>query len=228
MRIKNEPRKAVEVPVRIFGTDHNGKPFSENLTTVDVSVHGAKLRGVKAKLQAEEIVGLTYDKTKSHFRVKWVGNPGTPTEGLIGLLNLNPTKPFWDFPLPTTVDPETGDVAPGGERRRWPRVKCSVSLELHPTEHTVIWGKASDISQGGCFVEMSIPLPIETSFDIALWLGDSKLYLRGQIVSLQPGFGNGVSFIDVAPADQERLRQFIETLAIPESAGIAAAKGSGQ
>jgi hypothetical protein len=75
---------------------------------------------------------------------------------------------------------------------------------------------------------MSIPLPVETSFDIALWLGDSKLYLRGQIVSLQPGFGNGVSFIDVAPADQERLRQFIETLAIPESAGIAAAKGSGQ
>ena len=54
MRVTNEPRKAVEVPVRIFGTDHDGKPFSENLITVDVSIHGAKLRGVKAKLQAEE------------------------------------------------------------------------------------------------------------------------------------------------------------------------------
>jgi hypothetical protein len=227
MRVTNEPRKAVEVPVRIFGTDHDGKPFSENLITVDVSIHGAKLRGVKAKLQAEEIVGLTYGKTKSHFRVKWVGNPGTPTEGLIGLLNLNPSKPFWDFPLPA-LDSETGEAAPFGERRRWPRVKCSVSLELHPTEQTVIWGKASDLSQGGCFVEMSIPLPIGTSFDIALWLGESKLYLRGQVVSLQPGFGNGVSFIDVAPADQERLRQFIEKIAPPESPGIAAAKGSGQ
>lgn len=227
MRINNEPRKAVEVPVRIFGTDHDGKPFSENLATADVSVHGAKLRGVKARLQTEEIVGLTYGKTKSHFRVQWVGSPGTPTEGQIGLLNLNPNKPFWDFPLPT-VDSETGEAAPFGERRRWPRVKCSVSLELHPTDRTVIWGKASDISQGGCFVELSIPLPIDTSFDIALWLGVSKLYLRGQVVSLQPGFGNGVRFVNLASADQERLRQFIETLEPPENAGLAAAQGSGQ
>jgi hypothetical protein len=35
MGISNEPRKAVEVPVRVFGTDCDGKPFSENLTTVD-------------------------------------------------------------------------------------------------------------------------------------------------------------------------------------------------
>lgn len=42
MGISNEPRKAVEVPVRVFGTDCDGKPFSENLTTVDVSLGGAK------------------------------------------------------------------------------------------------------------------------------------------------------------------------------------------
>ncbi len=105
----NEPRKAVEVPVRIFGTDHDGKPFSENLITADVSVNGAKLRGLKAKLEPDEIVGLTYGKTKSHFRVKWIGVAGTPTEGLIGLLNLNPTKPFWDFPLPA-LDSEAGEI----------------------------------------------------------------------------------------------------------------------
>lgn len=223
MGFKNEPRKTVEVPVRIFGTDHDGRPFSENLATVDVSVHGAKLRGLKAKLQAEEIVGLSYGKNRSHFRVKWTGTPGTPTEGLIGLLNINPSKPFWDFPLPA-LDSESAEATLGGERRRWPRVKCSVSLELHPSEQTVIWGKASDISQGGCFVEMSIPLPIDASFDIALWLGDSKLYLRGQVVSLQPGFGNGVGFIDLAPADQERLRQFIETITHPKAPALPSPK----
>ena len=45
MGTTTEPRKAVEVPVRVFGTDCDGKPFYENLTTVDVSLHGAKLRG---------------------------------------------------------------------------------------------------------------------------------------------------------------------------------------
>jgi hypothetical protein len=53
MGIGTEPRKAVEVAVRVFGTDCDGKPFFENLTTVDVSLHGTKLRGLKAKLQAE-------------------------------------------------------------------------------------------------------------------------------------------------------------------------------
>jgi hypothetical protein len=226
MGIANQPRKAVEVPVRIFGTDHAGKPFSENLTTVDVSINGAKLRGLKARLEPGEIVGLTYGKTKSHFRVKWIGVAGTPTEGLIGLLNLNPSKPFWDFPLPTAA--EEGDVTAPDERRRWPRIKCSVSLEIRPTNQTVIWGKASDISPGGCFVEMSIPLPVGSSFDIALWLGDAKLRLRGQVVSLQPGFGNGVRFTGVDPADQEKLRQFIATIAPPESSGVALAKATGQ
>jgi hypothetical protein len=32
-----EPRMPIELPVRIFGTDADGKIFSENVTTIDVS-----------------------------------------------------------------------------------------------------------------------------------------------------------------------------------------------
>ena len=145
MSITNEPRKAVEVPVRVFGMDRDGRPFSENLTTVDVSLHGAKLRGLTAKLQMDEIIGLTYAKNKAHFRVKWIGTPGTATEGVLGLLSLTPAKPFWDFPLFQT-EPETFDNKPGNERRRWPRVKCSISVELHAPGQSVIWGKASEVA----------------------------------------------------------------------------------
>ena len=226
MGISNEPRKAVEVPVRVFGTDCDGKPFSENLTTVDVSSHGAKLRGLKAKLQLEEIIGLTYSKNKGHFRVKWIGTPGTVTEGVMGLVNLNPAKPLWDFPVPQ-LEAETPDIRPNGERRRWPRVKCSVSVELHTQGQAVMWAKASDLSQGGCFIEMAIPLQNGTGFDIALWLGEAKLHLQGQVVSVQPGFGNGVRFMGLTSEHQEHLRRFIETIAPPEAAGIALAKGSG-
>src|SRR5947209_17830818 len=122
MGTSTEPRKAVEVPVRVFGTDCDGRPFYERLTTVDVSLHRAKLRGLKAKLRLDEIVGLTYGKNKGHFRVKWIGTPGTATEGVLGLLNLNPGKPLWDFPL-SELEAATEDIQPSGERRRWPRVK---------------------------------------------------------------------------------------------------------
>ena len=222
----NEPRKAVEVPVRVFGTDCVGKPFSENLTTVDVSLSGAKLRGLKAKLQVNEIVGLTYGKNKGHFRVKWIGTPGTKTEGVLGLVNLSPGKPLWDFPL-SSLAAETADIQSTAERRRWPRVKCSVSVELHTSGQVVIWGKASDLSQGGCFIEMAIPLHDHTSLEIALWLGEAKLHLQGHVVSVQPGFGNGVRFLGLTSEHQEHLRRFIETIAPPELAGIALAKRSG-
>jgi hypothetical protein len=75
---------------------------------------------------------------------------------------------------------------------------------------------------------MSIPLPMGTRFDIALWLGDEKLHLRGQVVSLQPGFGNGVSFVDLAPASREWLCRFIATLALPQTTAEALAKVTGQ
>lgn len=213
----NEPRKAVEVSVRVFGTDCDGKAFSENVITADVSQHGTKLRGLRVKLQVDEVVGLTYAANKARFKVKWIGSPGTPTEGLIGLLNLSPDKPFWDFPLPQSglddsLFPRSND------RRRWPRVKCSVSAELHPPGQAVIWGKASDLSQGGCFIEMAVPLPIDTRFDIALWLGETKLHLHGQVASLAPGFGNGVRFLGLSAANQEHLRRFIEPLLPSEPA----------
>lgn len=78
---RREPRKAIEVSVRIFGTDSAGKVFSEVATTIDVSQSGAKLGGVRAKLKIDEIVGLTSGKNKVHFKVKWTGVPGTPSEG---------------------------------------------------------------------------------------------------------------------------------------------------
>ena len=48
---RREPRKTIEVPVRIFGTDSGGKIFSETVTTLDMSRHGAKLRGVRARVK---------------------------------------------------------------------------------------------------------------------------------------------------------------------------------
>jgi hypothetical protein len=79
---RREPRRPVELPVRIFGTDNGGKNFSENVTTVDVSQHRAQLQGVRAQLQLDEIVGITCGN--NDVRVKWVGEAGTAKEGQVG------------------------------------------------------------------------------------------------------------------------------------------------
>lgn len=208
---RREPRKIVAVEVRVFGTDCEGKVFSENVQTIDVSRSGVKLGGVKANISLDEIVGITYGKNKIHFRVKWAGTPATPSAGTIGLLNLTPEKPLWDFALPTE-EVDAFLQQRNADRRRWPRVKCSISVEIRAPGQPVIWGKASDLSQGGCFIEMAIPLPAAREFDIALWLRETKLPLKGRVVSVAPGFGNGVCFFNTSSESQDFLRRFVESI----------------
>lgn len=208
-----EPRKPVEVSVRIFGTDRDGKIFSEAVTSADLSHHGARLRGLKARLKVDEVIGITYGRNKAHFRVKWVGAPGSPAEGQVGLLNLTPEKQLWEMPLPHGEIDGFQSTA-SNDRRQWPRVKCSISVEMQPTGQTSIRGRASDLSQGGCFVEMGSPLPLETKLEILLWLGGAKVRLQGSVASGSPGFGIGVRFHNVSPKDREFLQGHLKSLGL--------------
>jgi len=208
---RREPRKPIELPLRIFGTDQGGKIFSENVTTIDVSQHGAKLRGVRARIKPDEIIGGTRGSNKVHFRVKWVGEPGTPNEGQVGLLNLTPEKPFWGLTFPSGALDNFRFA--DKDRRQSIRVKCSISGELHPAQQPVIWARISDLSVGGCFVEMPIPLKVDTSFEIALWLGDIKLRVKGEVASAAPGYGIGLRFVNTSQQDREILQRHIASIA---------------
>ena len=151
------------------------------------------------------------ERTRSTFRVKWAGEPGSPKDGQIGLLNLTPEKPFWDFPLPSGVIDNFRFA--DKDRRQSARAKCSIAAELHPVGQPVIWCKVSDLGLGGCFVEMPIPLRVDTEFEVALWLGETKLRLKGEVASTSPGFGIGVRFKNVSPENQEFLRRHIQVIA---------------
>src|SRR6478736_2173434 len=208
---RREPRKAAQVPVRIFGTDANGKIFSEKVVTATVSKNGVRLDGVHTTLKADETVGITYGTAKIHFRVKWVGVPGTPTAGAVGLENLTPERPIWDFPLPEG-DIDTFREDSRRDRRTSPRVKCSVSVELRSEDGLATWSKAADLSVGGCFVEMPIPMNQGTKFEITLWIFGSKLKLNAVVVSSAPGYGIGVKFLDVLTKDRESISNCMKTL----------------
>jgi hypothetical protein len=208
---RREPRKEIVVPVRIFGTDSSGQIFSEKVNTVNVSRNGVELSGVRARPKEQEIVGLTYGQTKAHFRVQWVGPPGTPKAGHVGLLNLSPEKALWDFPLPSpTFD---GSPRDSHDRRRFPRLKSVNSVELYPSgQNSPIRARTGDIGMGGCFVEMSNPLPVGTVLRLALWVDQTKLWIEGKIVSMAPGFGNGIAFTGLSELGQNQLKQFLDSI----------------
>lgn len=205
-----EQRKQVALTVRIFGTDSTGHVFSDSVSTVNVSFEGAMLSGVNRPIQAGEIIGLTYGKNKARFRVQWVGQPGTPNQGRVGVQNVMPTSCIWDLPLqPRSAQEAKSNYAVA---RRHARLKCSSSVQLNPNGEPPVWSKAADLSEGGCFVEMMIPVKMGTRLKISLWLKDDKVVAEGVVVHSRPAYGVGIQFTEMSRLDAERLREFLKSL----------------
>jgi PilZ domain len=210
---RREPRKEIRLPVRIFGTDCHGRAFSEKVFTADISGGGAKLTGVHSEIKAGDIIGLAFEKSKGRFFVRWVGQPHTPLEGQVGLQNASSEKFIWGSPLPDPGIDQFGRQSAGGERRKHQRLRSGNSVELQPQGGSApIWGKAADLSVGGCFVEMPIPLKQGTSLKLGLWINESKLWVKGKVVNSRPGFGIGIQFMDLSQEDVERLSQFLKSV----------------
>ncbi len=207
---RREPRKEFQAQVRIFGTNSSGHTFSEQAVTVNVSRQGVELSGIQPQLKLDEIIGLTYGKNRVHFRVKWIGQPGTPSAGHVGLLNTSPDKPLWDFPLPAT-SPDTHQPK-FAESRKHPRFKCNNSVEVHAQGGASFWAKIADLSVGGCYVEMAIPLPVGAKVRVGIWIGETKSWAEGEVAYSTPGFGTGVKFTRISGSDLERIQQYLTTL----------------
>ena len=208
---RRELRKDIEVPVRIFGTNSSGQVFSEKAVTVNVSLEGVALSGVAPELKLDEIIGLTYGSNRVHFRVEWVGKPGTPQAGQVGLLNISPEKPLWDFPLPQAIPDNFQQRI--SEQRVHPHFKCHNSVEIHTQEGATFWATIADLSVGGCYLEMAIPLPKGTKVKVGIWIGETKAWADCEVAYTTPGSGIGVKFRRISKEDLARVQEFLGSLA---------------
>jgi PilZ domain len=207
---RREPRKEIQTHVRIFGTDSSGHVFSAKAVTVNVSHQGIELSGVEARLNLDEIIGLTYGENRVHFRVKWVGLPGTPKAGHLGLLNISPEKPLWDFPLPPSAPDNHQQQFV--EKRKHARFKCHNSVEIHTPNGATFWATIADLSEGGCYVEMAIPLQPGAKVKVGIWIGETKVWADCEVTYGTSGIGVGLRIVRASEPDLERIRQFLATL----------------
>lgn len=116
---RREERTTVAAPIRIWGMDANGKPFSVPATTYDLTRFGARVMGIRVPLAPGEIVGVQHGSEKARFRVAWYGRPGSRLEGNVGLQALDWKKHIWgslvqDAPatLVTSGDQPLNSAAP--------------------------------------------------------------------------------------------------------------------
>jgi hypothetical protein len=71
--------------------------------------------------------------------------------------------------------------------------------------------KTSDLSVGGCYVEMMFTLEVGKEVNVTLWLGDYKLSTTGHVATRHVQFGNGIQFSSLKAVDRMRLEEFLQT-----------------
>lgn len=123
-------------------------------------------------------------------------------------------------PTPTAAIPpfEPDFFAPnwGSDRRRHPRIKCFVAVELRVDEATTpIWGNLSNTSAGGCLVETASPVKPGAKVEIGLWVPNGKIWVKGFALSgvvtrSAPANGVRVRFDGMSSGERDSLRQFLK------------------
>jgi len=145
-------------------------------------------------------------------------HPATGLPAQLSASNFSATEAFAAQSRPLRKKrPETNDstlVSNAGNRRGELRLACKLGAEVYrlgtsvPNRCTL-----SDISEGGCYVEMPTPLSGQSGVEILVRTADTKLRIRGQVLTAHPGFGMGVRFMFRDSAEREEILRLLAVLA---------------
>jgi len=123
-------------------------------------------------------------------------------------------------PTPSSATPpfEPDFFSPnwGSDRRRHPRIKCFVAVELRVDDGAnSIWGNLSNTSAGGCLVETANPVPSGAKVEIGLWVPNGKIWVKGFaltgiVTKSAPTNGVRVRFDGLSAGERDSLRQFLK------------------
>ncbi len=99
------------------------------------------------------------------------------------------------------------------DRRHYPRYTVQVQVEIHPEGSDVpVRLVTTDLSRGGCYVEMLVQFPIGVRVRATLWLNDHPIVVHGLVVTRHPQFGNGIMFVEFEGQAEQLLRRYLDAI----------------
>jgi hypothetical protein len=126
---------------------------------------------------------------------------------------LQAPEPVQEIP---PFEPDLFTPSTGADRRRFPRIKCYVAVELRVEGvDGPVWGNLSNASRGGVLVETAASIPPGKSVEIGLWVASGKIWVKGVILNgvvtrSAPSFGVRVKFSEAELLEKEHLREFLK------------------
>jgi c-di-GMP-binding flagellar brake protein YcgR len=117
---------------------------------------------------------------------------------------------------PPAPQPESGLArlrANPGNRRTQSRHACRLGADVFRVGTSVPNRcSLSDISSGGCYVEMPTPFPVGTHVEILVRTQDLKIRVQGVVQAVHPGFGMGVQLTLKTAEHHDHVQSLIRLL----------------
>ena len=103
-------------------------------------------------------------------------------------------------------------------RRAQTRYACRLGAEVYRTgtsvpNHCCL----TDLSAGGCYLEVPLPFPQGSSVEILVRTYEMKLRLRGAVLASHPGYGMGVAFELKTKEERENVKKLTDYVATTTS-----------
>lgn len=114
---------------------------------------------------------------------------------------------------PTAV--EDAPTQPDADNRRTQtRYACRLGAEVYRTgtsvpNHCCL----TDLSGGGCYLEVALPFPKDSTIEILVRTYQMKLRLRGTVLASHPGYGMGVAFELKTNEERENVKKLTDFVA---------------
>ncbi len=218
---RQRPRMKGILPVRIWGVDREGQPFTEYVCTADISGAGASLAGVCAQLSVGDTIGLQYRNHQRRFRIAWIKAGSTTAERRVGVECLQPHKIHWPVSLPGEEPDEypPPDMRFNKHQNRYSNRRRQVRYPVTGRVYlslisggTGVWTKLGDLSLTGCYLQAGEPLQIGRRVALFMKIGYTELETTGVVRVCYPGMAMGVEFMFMSNADRRVLTGLIAQL----------------
>jgi CheY-like chemotaxis protein len=189
--MKRERRRNARIPVQVQASLNNRiSGFSQKVTTTDVSEGGMAIQMPKRYQDAGPWdVQFTLPGSENSFEltgeVAW-HNPG----GHVGIRFTN---------LPVDV---------GHELRKWLNHNAPEAEKDDPPVRC----KLTDLSLGGCYLEILSPFPVRTRIVLAMKVAEIELRVEGVVRVMHPDIGMGVEFTQKTSEQRNHVEKFIHAL----------------
>ena len=203
---RTEARLPATLEVRILGIDANGNAFHQPATTLDISLSGARVTGLTARLNPGDIVGLQSGGGKNRFQVAWIiGNRDGSYE--LGLHCLEKGASPWRERL------RPPGLSGGGERRDEERYACngSASLPSAPLRQPIL-GTVRDVSASGCYVQSAQVAELGDILSGQFTFGGVQLNAVVEVRSALDAVGMGLAWCDLGCNGEARLERILRNL----------------